>query len=53
MRLTLEAEEGKYTAEVPSDSPNLQTLVDDLIRPVLRAVGYMNETIDEVLGPER
>jgi hypothetical protein len=49
-KITLENRDGKYTVEVSDELVTISDVIDDLIRPVLLAAGFHNDTIDEYLG---
>lgn len=50
--LTLENQYGKYTIEVNKTDLSIDQLFEELIDPMLHAMGYAQETIDEYLGRE-
>ena len=45
-RITLENEHGKYIVEIKKESITLESVMDDLIQPVLLAAGYHESTIE-------
>jgi len=47
--MTLESEYGKISIEVPHRNMDIDTMWDELIRPLLLAAGYHPDTIDRLL----
>lgn len=52
MKLTLEQYSTKFSVEVEHDDLPLTDVIEDLVRPILQAVGYDQRLIDEALGEE-
>lgn len=49
-RMTLETAHTKAVVEVKRDL-DIYEMVDDVIRPILLAAGYMESSVDEAIGP--
>lgn len=49
-KLVLENEFGTYAVEVRRDELTLPELVEELLRPVLRAAGYHDDNINQQTG---
>ena len=45
-------ENGEYTIKVPAIKLNLETFIDHLIVPILKSVGYNDESIYKYVGAE-
>ena len=50
--LTLQNCDGTYTIEVPKEDLNIESVVDELIKPVLLAAGYHSKNVEEVFNGE-
>ncbi len=50
MKATIEAYGYKYTVECEDDDLDIWHVVERLIRPLLSGLGYMEGSIDEVIG---
>lgn len=49
-KITVENCYGKYSVESDKDDMNMQEMLELLVRPALRCVGYSDKTIDEYLN---
>jgi hypothetical protein len=49
-KITLETKYGKVTIEVPNEDLSLPSLIDLVIKPMLRAAGFAEKTIEETFS---
>lgn len=48
--ITLKNENGEYTVVMYETEMNLDSVISNLVKPVLLATGYSSQLVDEILG---
>jgi len=47
--MTVETPYGKYTIQVNSSDHTIDAFIDDIVKPMLIAIGYHHKCVDEAL----